>query len=113
MWNSVDETLDTCSVKSVSYKAFSTGKGHGKLGSVVVQKVVRNTQIIQVLQAVIVCVCQAFKYHLKALQYMEEKCFCRRLCSLTAQLCSLDVLLPPMPVEIPQFLLVLKAPVHE
>lgn len=88
-------------------------KGHGKLGSEVVQKLKRNTQIIQVLQAVIVCVCQAFKYHLKALQYMEEKCFCRRLCSLTAELCPLDVLLPPMPAETPQFLLVLRASAHE
>lgn len=73
----------TCSVKSVSYKAFSMCRGRGKLGSEVVQKLKRNTQVIQVLQAVIVCVCQAFKYHLKALQYMEEKCFCRRLCSLS------------------------------
>lgn len=95
-------------MKSVSYKAFSRCKGHGKLGSGVVQKVKKYTQIIPVLQAVIVCVCQAFKYHLKALQYMAEKCFCRRLCSLTAELCSLDVVLPPMPAEIPQFLLVLK-----
>lgn len=39
---------------------------------------------------------------------MAEKCFCRRLCSLTAELCSLDVVLPPMPAEISQFLLVLK-----
>lgn len=100
-------------MKSVSYKAFGTCKGRGKLGSVNVQKVKRNTEIIQVLQAVIVCVCQAFKYHLKALQYMEEKCFCRRLCGLTAEMCPLDVLLPPMSAEIPQFLLVLKVSAHE
>lgn len=56
---------------------------------------------MQVLQAVAVCVCQSFKCHTRALQYVKEKRFHSGLCGLPAESCSFDILPAPVPADIP------------
>lgn len=57
---------------------------------------------MQVLQAVVVCVCQSFKCHTKALQYVKGKHFHSGLCGLPAESCSSDALPALVPADVPR-----------